>query len=139
MTNVIDLAPLLAEDLRRKYSPLMLALPDIHDLLGERLDQLAALLVLQMENGEADAALEAVTLLDPDPQWFATPQGQLTARCGGAAIHVSLTRQQAADMLGVTPGTISQLAARGTLPKDADGHIPVSAVADRIDSGKPRR
>lgn len=67
---------------------------------------------------------------DPEPQWWGTPLGRA---CGAALGQdgAEVTHSQAAAILGVSRGTISQLVARGTLPRHPHGGVAREAVLRR--------
>ena len=49
----------------------------------------------------------------------------------------SVTQQRAADMLGVTRGTVAQLVHRGNLERHPDGGVAIASVVARLLS-RPR-
>jgi hypothetical protein len=79
---------------------------------------------------------------DPPPSWWRTPVGRLVARTLREEDTGSVTHAVAADMLGVTRGTIARMMSRGGagLEKHPDGRITrasVMALIARRD-GPPR-
>lgn len=52
---------------------------------------------------------------DPDEQWWRTPLGRRCARALANTSTETVTHQRAADMLGITRGSIAQMVHRGTL------------------------
>lgn len=86
-----------------------------------------------------DARRDARLILDvlfthtPPPEWWRTELGVFVARTIDDAVIVErrVTRSEAAAILGVHMGTISQLVARGTLPSD-DGGIALGDVLARL-------
>lgn len=69
---------------------------------------------------------------DPPAEWWRTPLGRLCARSVDYGDSDSVTRSVAAAMLGVHPGTVAQLAHRGTLDRHPDGGITRASVLLRI-------
>lgn len=64
--------------------------------------------------------------------WWRTPLGRLCARSLGREGAEAVTQSVAAAMLGVHPGTISQLVHRGTLDRHPDGGVLRSSVLMRL-------
>ena len=64
----------------------------------------------------------------PDDRWWSTPLGQAMARSTGSPLGESVTRSVAAALLGVHPGTVAQLSARGTIAKHPDGGLVTDDV-----------
>jgi hypothetical protein len=58
--------------------------------------------------------------------WWTTPLGRLCARWAGD--ETAVTQETAAQMLGVTRGTVAQLVARGTLGRHGGGVSRVSVL-----------
>lgn len=83
--------------------------------------------------GRGDAAIAAAFPGVPvPPEFWRTEAGRLLAadkslRCRSRMV----THAEAADVLGVTKGTVAQLAARRSLPSSRDG-IPLGFVLDRL-------
>lgn len=127
----------LAEDLQQRYASLVLALPDLTQELTARLDRLAMTLAVQLSSTDeaerAEAALETVTLLDPPASWWGTVQGRLTAAAYADTADGTVSYGEAAAMLGVTRGTVSNLVARGRLERAADHQgVVLASVLHRL-------
>ena len=82
--------------------------------------------------------VDIVTALFGDeapPGWWATPLGKACAPHSSGVLDLgeAITRADTAAMLGVHPGTVSQLVHRGTLDRHPihDG-VLVGSVVDRI-------
>lgn len=87
----------------------------------------------------AAAAADVMAALWPhvDPEevdradWWRTPLGRAVARTAGQDDE-QVSRSVAAAMLGVHPGTVAQMAARGNLDRHPDGGILRSSVLAKI-------
>lgn len=84
----------------------------------------------------AEAALTIMTVLSPsgsspELSWWRTPLGRAVARASGAD-EQTVTRSQAAAMLGVSDGTVAQWGHRGTLERDENGRIKRASVFARL-------
>ena len=118
---------------------------DLGDRLWERLRERSPMLAAQLGGDDDDIAAELVVdvlnLLwpggDPDPEWWRTPVGRLCARSLGTDDADAVTRSVAAAMLGVHPGTIAQLVARGRLERHPDGGITRASVLMRLLDPRP--
>lgn len=98
---------------------------DLALILAERAEQAADRLAANLGDPDpavaAQTATDVVTALwtgDPPPEWWATELGQALAAAG---TDEPVSHATAAAMLGVTRGTVTQLAARGTLDHHPDG------------------
>ena len=88
----------------------------------------------------AEACLSVMTVLWPvcapedcgQAGWWRTPLGRLCARSLGRVDAESVSRSVAAAMLGVHPGTVAQLVARGTLDRHPDGGVLRASVLQRL-------
>ena len=139
-----DIIGQLADDLHTR-----LALPlaglcglDLEPLLRERIENAAARIAAELSDeatGEPVAA-DIVTALwgqaEIPASWWRTPLGLAGALAlDGTRGAEGITQQRAADMLGVTRGTVAQLVARGTLDRHPDGGVLVSSVWRRMSRG----
>lgn len=104
---------------------------DLAQALRDRIDANADAIL-----AEVDAASTAIALLtvlwgsgEIPAFWWGTPLG----RAVRAQSPQGVTQAQAAEILGVTRGTISQLVSRGTLERTADGHVSLACVLDRLE------
>lgn len=111
---------------------------DLHLAIDQRARDRAAWLVAEMIDGEHpdEIAADLLALLwpdDPPLDWWRTPLGLLvaptTAREGDAP---GWSRSETAAVLGVSPGTVAQLVARGTLEPAPGGGIGRRAVLTRL-------
>lgn len=111
---------------------------DIQLAITERAHDRAALLVAQLADGDLpdDTAADLLALLYPDDpplDWWRTPLGLLiapTARLEADAPGWS--RAESAEVLGVSPGTVSQLVARGTIEQTPDARCSRRSVLTRM-------
>ncbi len=69
---------------------------------------------------------------DPPFDWWTTPLGRALAAAGAIPDTETVSRSEAAAMLGVSPGTVATLTTRGDLERAADGSILVTSVQSRI-------
>lgn len=118
--------------------------PTDPDAAGQ-IEQVATAMVAQLTQ-EQDDRLSAQTCIDlmcllwsaaaPEDcghaAWWTTPLGRLCARSLGRDDAEAITHSVAAAMLGVHPGTVAQLAHRGTLDRHPDGGVLRSSVLQRI-------
>ncbi|MCV7247782.1 hypothetical protein H7J07_06015 [Mycobacterium koreense] len=65
------------------------------------------------------------------PRWWSTPLGLACAHALGPQHFGAVTHKVAAEILGVTLGTVKQLAHRGTIAKRPDG-LSLAAVLARL-------
>jgi hypothetical protein len=125
-TRALDLGALLGADL---IAPLTRRVSD-------RAEALTAALCSDDPHEAADTGRQVVGVLWPTgipDDWWRTPLGRAVARAVADLADVTpLTRARAATVLGVRPGTVAQLTARNTLPRDGDGRIPRGAVLRRL-------
>lgn len=112
---------------------------DLVTLLTDRADQAASRLTAELTNGGLcdETAADILALIwphsDPDPSWWRTPLGLVIASHWAARQEgAGWTRVEAAEVLGVAPGTIAQLAARGTLERADGGRVSVASVVARL-------
>jgi len=104
-------------------------------LLDERIRQAAPRIAAQLHTrGEqAGTAADLLDLLghpgDADPGWWATVLGQTVAH---ALDDPGVSRAQAAQILGVSPGTVAQLTHRRALARVAGGRVSLISVLDRL-------
>lgn len=117
---------------------------DLADLVEERIDDRAGLLAAQLAQDDddrlaAETVIDTLGLLWPhgvtDPDWWRTPVGRLCARSLGRDDAEAVTHSVAAAMLGVTRGTIAQMAHRGTLDRHPDGGLTRASVLMRLGRG----
>jgi excisionase family DNA binding protein len=112
--------------------------PDLVTLLGDRAGQAAPRLVADLTDGDLgdEVAADLLAVLwphgDPDLSWWRTPLGRAVAPHWAAHQDRSWTHAEAAEVLGVTRGTVAQLVARGDLARHADGGVQVTAVVARL-------
>lgn len=111
---------------------------DLQLAATDRAQARAGSLVAELESGEhpdatADDLLALLWPDDPPLDWWRSPLGLLcaptAARDGDAP---GWSRSEAAAVLGVTPGTVAQLVARGTLEPATDGGISRRSVLTRM-------
>ena len=107
--------------------------------VARRVPGLVAILGRDAPSSSADrVVVDIVTALFGDeapPGWWATPLGKACAPHSSGVLDLgeAITRADTAAMLGVHPGTVSQLVHRGTLDRHPihDG-VLVGSVVDRI-------
>lgn len=124
----------LVEELHERFEPLVGLLPlSNQPIAWSWIEQAAARLSMQLGNPQdaPEAALEILEALDPDEQWWRTPLGMEVARSADVSGR-GVTQADAAKILGVTGGTVSQLVHRGTLPHSVDGGVDLAAVLERL-------
>lgn len=105
------------------------------DEIADRITARCAAVIVDLLADDPRLAAEACISVmpvapDDDPAWWRGALGRLVARSLDG--DVGLSRSEAAAMLGVTPGTVAQLTARGALERDAEGHVLRSSVLRRI-------
>jgi hypothetical protein len=113
---------------------------DIRDAVKSRAGDRAAHLAKLLRGSDAgEAAKTARGLMrvrwgasEPDAEWWRTDLGLACARVLGDAVDGEWTHQHAADVLGVTRGTVGQLVTRGTLTRGSGGGVLRSAVLTRV-------
>ena len=118
-----DLADMLDERIRRHAAERIaeqLRSTNDHELAGTVIDLMCC---LWPHGGPEDAG---------QPEWWGTPLGMACARSLGTHDTDTITQSAAAAILGVHPGTISQLAYRGSLERGADGRISRASVLARL-------
>lgn len=111
-------------------------------LLAEVLAQVPSLAVQLVQDDDdrlaAQTVIDVMAALwpaqDPPAEWWATPVGRCVARSVGAEDSETVTRSVAAAMLGVHPGTVARLVARGRLDRHPDGGILRASVLQRLAS-----
>lgn len=103
---------------------------DLADQMTQRLDDRAAMLASDAHDPGTAADL-LILLGDRDATWWGTPLGREVAAGAGDTMGV-LTQQQAADVLGVSRGTVAQLVSRGTLDRHPDGGVVLGSVLMRL-------
>jgi excisionase family DNA binding protein len=74
----------------------------------------------------------------PPNDWWRSPLGRACARSTVANAAEAMTYSQAAALLGVHRGTVSQLVSRGTLERHPAGGVVVGAVMHRLARGRNR-
>lgn len=146
MTNYSRLQDDLIESVGQRSDALAVLLGsdlmiDMARRIEDRAPQWAAVLASDDDDSErADLVVDLMNLLwgdcAPDPEWWQTDLGTACARSLGNEHAQSWTHSIAAGWLGVTTGTIAQLAHRGTLAKHPDGGL---VPADVIRYGETRR
>jgi hypothetical protein len=65
---------------------------------------------------------------DPPSSWWTTPLGLIVARASPDGL-AGVTQQKAADILGVTRGTVAQLVHRGVLRSTPSGVVMADVLA----------
>lgn len=112
---------------------------DLQLVLVERARARAGWLVAQLADGDhPDAtAADLLALLwpdEPDLEWWRTPLGLLVAPTAAQEDDApGWSRAEAARVLGVSPGTVAQLGARGTeLEPAAGGGLSRRSVLSRL-------
>ncbi|MEH1124859.1 hypothetical protein [Micromonospora sp. CPCC 206061] len=110
---------------------------DMTAVLGERIAASAPRIAAQLhtpgeQQGTAADLLDVIGHPgDDDPTWWTTELGRAIAH---ALDDQGVSQTEAALLLGVTKGTISQLVARGTLARVAGGQVSLTSVLDRLAS-----
>lgn len=113
---------------------------DMHDLMLDRAEARSRFLAFELTGADTRARAQAVVDLmsalwgrgDPPDSWWTTPLGRACAAALASQVDASVTHQQAADMLGITRGSIAQMVARGTLLRHQDGGVDKAAVLRRL-------
>ncbi|GAA2644494.1 hypothetical protein GCM10010399_93010 [Dactylosporangium fulvum] len=111
---------------------------DLQLALGERAQSRAAGLVAQLADGDLadETATDLLALLwpdDPDLEWWRTPLGLLVAPTAAREEDApGWSRSETARVLGVSPGTVAQLGARGTLEQADGGGFSRRSVLTRL-------
>ncbi len=109
--------------------------PDMTEVLGERITAAAPRIAAQLRTpgDQAGTAADLLDLIghpgDDDLTWWTTELGQAIAH---ALDDQGVTHAEAAQLLGVTRGTIAQLVTRGTLARVAGGRVSLTSVLDRL-------
>ena len=113
---------------------------DIHDVLTARIAARADYLVAELTAGQYpdETASDILTVLwphgDPELGWWRTPLGLAIAPAWIAHLGAdeSWSRTEAAEVLGVTRGTVVQLTARGSIERADDGGCSRASVLRRL-------
>lgn len=113
---------------------------DLERAAGQTARQIARSLVEGDDHESAQTCIDVLNVLWPHgtpetighPDWWHTPLGRACARSLGHDTAETVSRSVAAAMLGVTPGTVSQLVHRGTLDRHPDGGVLRSSVLARL-------
>lgn len=110
---------------------------DIQLGIAARAAERAAQIVAELDTGEhPDAAADDLLALlwpdDPPLEWWRTPLGLLVAPSAAREDAPGWSRSEAAAVLGVTPGTVAQLVARGTLDPAPGRGISRLSVLTRV-------
>lgn len=106
--------------------------------ITQRTNERAGWLVGELADGDLpdETAADLLALLYPDDpplNWWRTPLGLLIAPTAARESDATgWSRAEAAAVLGKTPGTISQLIARGTLEQLDNGAVSRAAVLARL-------
>lgn len=140
---MVSVADQLAAELDAAHSEPLRALlgcgpaDDLSALIASRAGLLAAQLASDDPHLAADTALDIMCALwppdaSPPPMWWWTPLGVAVAAASGREVARSVTHAEAADILGVTKGTVSQLVHRGTLERHPDGGVKLGSVLERM-------
>lgn len=105
-------------------------------VVGRAQDRTDGLVAEIVDGDQADATASDVLALlwpdDPPLSWWRTPLGLLCAPTAAQEPDAGWSRAQAAQVLGVSPGTVAQLTARGTLDHTPDGRISRRSVLARL-------
>ncbi len=110
---------------------------DVQLAITARGQDRAGWLVADLAGGDTadEVAADLLALLwpdDPPLDWWATPLGLLVAPTAAMEDGPGWSRAEAAAVLGVSAGTVAQLAARGTLGQAADGGLDRRSVLARL-------
>lgn len=111
---------------------------DITLTLSARVDDSAESILLRLSDPQegSDTVNALMGILwgagQPYEGWWQTDLGKICAQAltGTTSDHVS--QYEAARMLGVTRGTVSQLIARGALDRHPEGGVSLSSIYARI-------
>lgn len=133
----------LTDELGQRLTALAHAGGTVEDVIGAevvaelRAQRLIGPLLSDDAREAAQAVIDLMCALWPDStaapdEWWTTPLGRVVARSIDTGPEDTVTRAVAAVMLGVTPGTVAQLTARGTLARHPSGSILRASVLDRI-------
>jgi hypothetical protein len=120
----------LAHELERAWEPWRVVLGDDAEIAGKALQQRSRALWAALEADRAPEVAQAVLEAlwgagRPPATWWQSPLGRAI---GQALPHdVTLTNQEAADILGVGRGTISNLVARGAAGLAGLDQVPDTA------------
>lgn len=110
---------------------------DLQLAATERAQARAHLLVAELADGDhPDATSDDLLALlwpdDPPLDWWRTPLGLLCAPTAAREDAPGWSRSEAAEVLGVSPGTVAQLVARGTLDPATGGGVGRRSVLTRV-------
>ena len=113
---------------------------DLAAMVRDRIDQTAPRLAAQLCSDDDHIAAQTVIDLagiawpdDPEPAWWRTPVGRAVGRSVGADLSNAVSHSVAAAMLGIAPGTVSTMMARGCdLDRHPEGGITKASVIARI-------
>ncbi|TDP28419.1 hypothetical protein [Nocardia ignorata] len=113
---------------------------DLAAMTRDRIAQTSPHLAAQLCSEDDDIAAQTVIDLagvawpdDPEPSWWRTPVGRAVGRSVGADLADAVSHSVAAAMLGIAPGTVSTMMARGCdLDRHPDGGITKASVIARI-------
>lgn len=137
LANEIIAEQLASELSNTLASPLSFLGLDLVRFVDERIAGRSQLLAAQILDEDRKLAGQTVqdvmlalwTVSDPPATWWTTPLGRACAVSLDPGMRI--TQHEAAEILGVTRGTIAQLVARGTIDGGPDG-VLLSDVFDRL-------
>lgn len=144
-TRLDDVTQQLVDELGDRARAVANCLSGIDLLQIDRAVEASAVQLAEQLAQDTDDQLAAQTVIDlmcalwpagdpatcGQPEWWRTPVGRLCARSLGTDTE-TVTRAVAAAMLGVHPGTVAQMVARGTLDRGDDGGVRVGSVLERL-------
>lgn len=140
----VQLAELIGE--RGRALANVIGPPELVLELDRRALQVAANLAPQLRSGDPKEVAQLVIDLgnliwpnsEPPPEWWGTPLGRIFASSmdlddpPGSSDNRSVTYREAARILGVHEGTVSQWAHRGTIERHPDGGLALTSVLRRL-------
>lgn len=118
-------------------SPLSFLGLDLVQFVDERItgrSQMLAAQILDEDRKLAGQTVQDVMIAlwsteEPPPLWWSSPLGRACLESLDPGMRI--TQQEAAELLGVTRGTIAQLVARGTIDGNGEG-VLLRDVLDRL-------
>lgn len=114
--------------------------PDVADLLDGRSQSAAERMAAQLWGDDEHVAAQTVIDLaaagtipdDPDPDWWASPLGRVTARSVGHDSAEAVTQYEAGARLGISQTRVAQLLREHKLDRHPDGGVDVASIRRRL-------